>query len=439
MAKPSEINWADGLSAIINIPGSTRRLNGWVPGSDVPPGGVVNWAWNTLSGWVTHLNGAGTYTDLSDAIDNLTEASGLPIERTFLLDEKDTDQVFGGTNLTAALVGSSDTIAVSGLAVLYSETGAGDPGEALQRDIATAVQTYTKTGLAAATTRIISDGRYVVMAYGNLVELFDAVTGVSQWVCDHGLTVADIAMDGTRVYIVGFTGGASGNRAARGIAIATGVAAWSYDHGGHLRSVATNGRQVFIMGDASSYGSKSTMRALNAMNGNDQNNESGSTAADLTGSAWSRVQADTGTGNMGLETDGRSLWLGHFSAAAPNQLERISCGDGLVVASKALGESVFSIAVDQTYLYAAYDKGLGQGFISAFDKVTLEHVWSWRQPNNTSVTAVASDGAAVFATCADPAGISIVRIWRGNRPALWRRITTNDDYLPYRQLAIPTE
>ena len=317
--KPEEINWG---GAVTPAPSSTKRTLGWLF-LDPPPFSFVNWFWNLASLWLQHLSGAGTYTNLADAVLNLTAVGGGATERTFLLDEKDTDQAFGSTNLTTTAPTIPLSIAVTGRSIIRIGSGAADAGVGLQRDLSTAIATYAKSASIVA-TRIISDGVFVAIAYGDFVELFNHDTGASIWLYDHGGLVHDIAMDGTHIYMVGANGTTSpANKKVRALPIAASgvpVEVWSYDHGATVFSVATNGRQVFIAGSASSFSSAATLRALNAVNVNDFDNEGG-TATDGTLSAWNITQAVPVASQAKLATDGRSLWIA-LPAAAIVDIER---------------------------------------------------------------------------------------------------------------------
>lgn len=434
MAKPEEINWANGGtgSQLTPAPSDTKRLAGWAP-FEPPPASFVNYFWNLIQRWFEHLNGAGTQTDLSQAISDLTDG-GAAIERTFILDEKDTDQRFGTTNVSITTTNNPAVVAVTGKSVLYSEGNAADPGESISRDLVTPIATYTKTGgLTMVARRIISDGVVVAMCYNTFVELFDHDTGATIWLYDHAAAVNDIAMDGTHIYLVGAAG--TGTHHARALVIASGgpTVTWSYDHGAELFSVATNGRQVFVAGAASIHASLATMRSLEATTGNDLLNEGG-TAADTTLSAWDIIQPVPVDGPAKLATDGRSVWVGLPAGAAVDVERRWASAGGAVAETAVLTATVTSLTVDQKYLMVS--AGIA---VFAVEKQSLATFWLWKQTNSLAVSGVATDGGAVFAVSADAAGVALARIWRGNTPGLWRRVDIGDDYLPYRQLAIPTE
>jgi hypothetical protein len=430
--------WASSVLATTTEPPTQRKQLGHQ--FKLPPlFDEENYWKNLVYLWISAVKGAATFTDLETAVDALTDPITGPLEYTAIIDEYDCDNAPGSVHTdvdTGAEVVSVDVTAAS---VVYLENAAA-AGFAVERaDCTTAIATYTKTAGAGTNYRIISDGRYTALAYGTFVELFNHTTGVSQWSYDHGGIVYDIAMDGVRLYLVGESG--TGTKHARGITLATGVAAWSYQHTGvaldELWSVATNGRQVFVAGNISGYASGANLRALEASTGNDAANEGG-TAADTTGSAWDAATPGVVAANERLATDGRRLYCG-FGAAGAVQLEIRGCADGVVVASRSLGALVQSVAVDQDMVVVSTGV-IGATYpVFAFDKFTLAPLWRWYNtaagvPNNRSV---ASDGCAVFVGSVSTGTRSLSRIYRGNRPGVWRRIDPDDSYLPMRQLLIP--
>jgi hypothetical protein len=245
-------------------------------------------------------------------------------------------------------------------------------------------------------------------------------------------------MDGTRIYLVGEAG--SGTHHARGVTLSTGAVAWSYQHtatgGDELWSVATNGKQVFVAGDVSSYSSGASLRALYASNGYDEANEGG-TGADTTGSAWDLSPGWEVTANQCLATDGRCLFVGYASGAV-RQLEVRGCADGTVTASLSFAGSVVAVAVDQDHVLVANSASPYK--IWAYDKQTLAPVWSFLNSaaGAPAPEAVASDGCAVFCGFTHTVlSRTLTRLYRGNRPGLWRRVDPDEDFLPYRQQIIP--
>lgn len=392
--------------------------------------------------------GIGAHTPLvfaspDDAILYLTyqAASGIIVAGTptyipCVVDEYDGNHAPGTIHTDTDVGHPVTSVGVSGAAVVYCSSGQ-LIGHAVGRDTTTAIASYDLAGAATfdVYSRIITDGsRYTICSYGQFVECF-TYAGVHVWTYDHGAQVYDIAMDGTRVYLVGAIG--TGSHHARALTLVAGAGVWDYRHSaaGSLYAVATNGRQVFVAGTASSYASGATIRALEATTGNDAANEGG-TAADTLGLAWDDVQATPiGAWGMTLCTDGPSLFVG-YSAAAARQVERRGANDGTILASAEIPtENVLCIAVDQRYLFAAHD---GADAVVAFEKQTLSRAWRWLEPAANPINAVASDGFAVFAGC-DVAARRLTRLYRGNSSTLCRRCDPADDSLPYRLLLVPQE
>lgn len=428
--------------ADIADPGATLKASGWDPGVSVPQGEHLNWLF-WACGQLANASGAMRYTDLQVAILDWTELAGTAIEGTFLVDEHD------GANAPGTIHTDTDTgqgvtsVSAAGTLVAYCEDGQ-LLGYAVRRDTTTAVAQYDLTGAATfdALSRIVTDGKYTAVSYGNFVEVFNALTGVSIYQHDHGAQVYDIAMDGTRLYYVGAlgVGGTTDDAQACALTLAAGALVWRYRHGagaGHaLYAVASNGRQVFVAGQASDYGSGATIRALDALTGNDATGEGGYTAADTLGLAWDDIQATTSPAyGMTLTTDGASLWCAYGSTAA-RQIERRGCVDGLVLADAEIaGVNVTCIAVDQRYLLVAHD---GADAVIAFDKQTLSRSWRWLDPAGAGVNAVTSDGCAVFVGC-DTAARRLARLYRGNQPTIYRRVNVANNHLPYRLQAVPAQ
>lgn len=444
MAFPTDWNpphYADGAGAgTTTFPGDTRLSHGHDP-ADPLPAESWNWYIQTIAEWLEAVKGSQVFTAPDTAIAAMVDSvTGLPIYECCVVDEHDLDHEPGTIHTDTNTGQSVLSVACSGSFVAFAELAQG-AGYAVERDTTTAVATYTLTQGAATFdvySRIITNGTYTVVCHHTYVECFDALTGVQAWFYDHGAQVYDIAMDGTRVYLVGEDGGA-GFRHVEAVTLSTGVQAWFYRHtatgGDQVNAVATNGKQVFIAGNASSYGSGATLRALVASNGYDAANEGG-TGADTTGVAWDDVQATEQGYGMVLATDGESLWCG-YDATAARQVERRGCADGSILADAEIaGGNVVCLAVDQRYLYTT-NTAADDGTV-CFDKRTLSRVWRWLDPAGGGVNAVSSDGFAVFIGC-DTAARRLTRLYRGNRATRCRLCDPSDDFLPLRLLLVPQE
>jgi len=393
----------------------------------------LNWYLQAMAQWLASLSGGLVFPTPEAAIAALIDSqTSLPTYVPCIIDEYDADQRPGSVKTSVIPVGVALSVDVSGRSVVWCVSGSA-VALAKERDLTTAVATYNLAGAAVITSesRVITDGIYTLVSYDTFVDCFGHDSGTLLWTYDHGAAVYDIAMDGTRVYIVGELGTA--NKHARGVTLATGVQAWAYRHsagaGDALYSVATNGRQVFVAGEDSSYASGATLRALEASTGNDATNEGG-TAADTTGMAWNDVQVSQIVRGKCLATDGRSLFLGYADTAA-RELEKRGCDDGTIVASVELADSCTSVAVDQRYVFTSDDAD----HVIAFEK-DLTRAWQYIGAE-TGAKQVVSDGSAVFMT--DFTGLAglVKRLYRGNTAETWRRVNTAHNHLPFRQLIIP--
>lgn len=381
--------------------------------------------------WFLYMIGRGLlprFETLEDAVAGMTDGSSAAIEQACLVDESDLTSAPGTAHTTTDTGQNVNSVAVTGKSVVIMHD-LSNGVISRERDTTTAVATYTKTN-AGNNSRVCSNGEYVALAYGNFVELFDHDTGVSQWVYDNGAAVSDICMDGTHVYLVGQAAGAQ----AKALTLAAAAVTWSYDHNANLASVCTNGRQVFVAGAASGHGSAATLRAIIAADGTDAANEGGN-GVDATGGSWD-LTPNAITGNEQIATDGRCLYVIDSGAAA--HLTVRGCADGVTLTSRNISglATERSISVDQDLVAVAWIDGAGNDIVTTFRKFDLSMVWNW-QPAASTINSVATDGCAVFAGIDTGGGSSLIRIYRGNRAAVWRRVTPGDDYLPMRQLIIP--
>lgn len=401
-------------------PSAQRQATGW-EFRQSPPFNFFNWWMNRVYQWILHFSrSCARFDTLEDAVAGLTPG------QTGIVHEYDLDQAPGTVNVPVDTGANVISLDVSGTAVVYAEVGAGNIVSVSRADLTTVLATYVKSNVGANLI-VRTDGRRTVLAYGNFVELFDAVTGASLWDYDHGAAVSDVCMDGVNVYYVGNT---SGGIEARALSMATGASVWAYAHGANLNTCACNGNQVFIAGSASPSPSGATIRALQALNGRDAANEGG-TGPCLTGVAWDDVQPVVQASGELLATDGRFLYCA-YSAAAPAQVEVRGCYDGEIVVSKALPSTLSSICVDHEFVFCCSTTTFQTW---ALDKRTLAMAWQWL--HTADIFSAATDGAAAFAASTTASGISLARLFRGNRATLWQRVDPADRHLPYRQLILP--
>jgi outer membrane protein assembly factor BamB len=424
-------NWASDPvgppPAVRAVPSAAQRALGFVF-QQFPPFDFVNWFWGVIGDWMLHLSTASSrFVTLHEATDALV------VGDTAIVDEHDAATFPGQKLFTVALTDSVNHPAVSGTSLVYAEQAGSFNIVGVKRtDLTTQHPTaaYAKV-TAGAAAQVVTDGKFVAIAVGNFVELFDHdLGGAPLWTFDHTAPVNDIAMDGTHVYLVGDA--AAGPLHARALLLATGAVVWSYNHNGNLDTVATNGRQVFVSGDVSLHASGAHMRALDAADGFDFANEGG-TGLSTSGMAWDLVDANRPTNPGGMQTDGRVLYTGNSGGA--NRIEARSQVDGSSIVFGALpGAVVPRLALDQDNVYTFEDL-VGPRRIFAFDKLTMALLW--KSETNDEINAVASDGAALFFVLTSVAAHQLEKAARGNRSGVWRRVDPADDYLPMRQLIVP--
>jgi len=437
----SPFDWASNATAISADHAPARPIDAQIsqgyPEGEPVPAEEFNWA--------LYMIGRGlmmSFDDLAAAVQGMTDGSGTPIEKSCLALEGDTDQEPG--SLAFAIDEGSGNIGlasidVDGEYVFYLVFDAATDPVAVLRDLSNTAApsiTYARSFIGTG-QRIVSNGKYVAVAYGTFVEVFNRATAVLVWSHNHLATVYDIAIDGTNLYLVGAT---SAGIEAKAFTLAAGAAVWTYAHGSDLHSCATDGKRVFVSGLAAPAGSLSTLRCLVASSANDAANEGG-TALDATGTAWDAIQATTITAGQRMTTDGRSLWIAYPGAAAA-QIERRACGDGTILASETSGDTMAGIAHDHELVYAITNSG-PPNEIRAFDRETLGQVWKYYNPHGNAdlMDCVTSDGARVFFGAVNVVGAAptVGRLYRGNRPSSWLRVDPDDDCLPMRQLIIPHE
>lgn len=422
-----------------------RRANGYAA-LDIPGHLEFNRILYELGQWSDHYGKtASLFTTLEDLV------GGLDAGETAILDEKDTDQAPGTAHTVRDLsLGDVGSVAVTGSGVVYCERNTSGKPEVkfLPRDLdtgAASVVTFT-TATTANAVKVVSDGAYVVIALGNIVECFD-IDGTSNWTYDHGATVNDLALTGGEVIIVGAEGTTPACH-VRSINLSAGTATWSYRHsaggGDEVDYVATDGQQIIIIGDASSYTSTATVRSIQASNGFDAAGEGG-----LGTSTEPYVWDSTAAGYVAVAMDDRELFTASIQSSKNVRLHVLDKFNGTEVATRDLTTAstvtsinAISVDVDQDMVVVApyVNSGTTYGPVFGVDRRRLAAAWVYQISGIGNPREVATDGAAVFVVFED-VSISpdqqIARLYRGNRPGLWRRADPTNGYLPMRQLAIP--
>jgi len=420
--------WAS--SGTRTTPSASKRILGWIFQEPVPFD-WLNWWLYTAWIWLEHFaTSASRWATLHQAVE------GMAIGDTAIVDEYD-GASYPGEELLAIASGGNlwSSVDVSGDGVFYADNSLIPPAPVgvKRSDLTTQYGALAYIGPGNPISRLVCDGRYVVVAAVGNVYVWDAQAGgAALWTYAHGGQINDIAIDGTHVYLVGDPGG--GGFTARAVLLATGALVWSYDHGAALESVATDGRRVFIGGAASSHASAATIRCLVASNGYDAANE-GSTGLDTTDTAWDQAYPSPPARYGQLATDGRGLLVVGRSGGA-NRIATLSTGDGGVLALGGVPNPyVPPVAVDDRWIYSQH-LGLGTlGRVVAYSKDTLQPVWV--SETDAQLNYMISDGAAIFLTASTGSPQQLIKLARGNGPRIWRRVDPADDHLVLRQLIVP--
>lgn len=414
MSKPATVPTHDTNGTLLTTPPSGILSDGYEP-LDKPAAGWFNWLFYWVCQWVAYLqNTYPTFTTIESAYAAL--AAG---ERGIVFENDRAESLATGsvgTGGTALAVVTA--LATSGTHVYYAH-GAANPVRVTRATLGTVVTTYTRTN-AGSVLRLLfvkdDSVEYIVAAYGQYVEAWNAETGTSLWVYDHGATVRDLAYQDNRLCLVGDAG--TGTKHARALVISSGAVSWSYNHGANLLSVAAVSSAFVVAGVATGSASLANMRALAYSTGNDAANEGG-TAADTTGVAWDVVQTNVPTSRT-LAGDRTGLW---WLDAAGKILYAVDVTTGATLGSYALSAALtpYELSIDQELALIGADAGGGVGYALVVDKRSMQPRFRYRVSTG-AVQRVISDGAALFlGQLAVSSGGGLRRIYRGNRPTVFFR------------------
>lgn len=430
----------------VEEPPAATQASGWQ--SIKPPRNWVNWWWNLISDWVTHMarNGA-VFSDLDDAVD-YADAT-LVANDTLMVFEDDgtTGPGVSVANTTSGGSGNLGGIAVSGdlvVPVIGTTTPVG-----FSRDLGTTIAIYNRAN-SGQNFAVVTDGSTTIIAYDQYVEAFNALTGIQIWIHDNDVAVGDMCMAAGFLYIVhqlsAGTGDGTANRQCHKLSVATGAVVWSFRHSnaaGTLLSCCTNGRQLFLAGQASDYASGATLRAIRTSDGFDATGEANNGDAD-DGITWNQVTSvHPEVGQM--DCDGSMLYQGQNSAAA-KQLEARGQGDGVIawsVAHPDASANSANVAVDQDFVIMCTTDGgsPSEGYVEAYDKRTGALSWRFAStaftPDHAACIAAASDGCAVYTLGDDDTEVR--KITRGNVPTRFRKVNGLTNLPHYQNLKLQPE
>lgn len=437
------LSWATGGGAAITEPLAPRKALGWVPAVDIPPAEHVNWLFNACYQWIDAVAGAAGYSALQTAITDLSTITGVPIERTFVLDESDDDQIPGAILAHAEVLGAAgDPVAITGdgTRIFVASAGSSDIAIINRATLATlATLTYTVPG---DVREMVTDGEVLALITDDAtgpVEVLDIAGAASLWDDTHGGSVFGVALDASRVYV-------GGNDVAgvsvRAFVKATGVSAWDYDHGANVKQVAADGVRVFVYSStASSHASGATLRAVLASSGADAAGEGG-IATDATGTAWDGFASDVGAFNKMVCAAG---WL---AFTYTDVLEIRRGADGEIQATREIQDNTGAALGAICYLSGDHEQvsvsGLdvgGQQWTFSYSVPDLALRWRHYLPVATATRTYGvpfADGSGVFVVSdASDTTYQIIRHARLNRPGIWKRITPSTLTPKLRLLADP--
>lgn len=424
----TRFKWATGPNADVTTIPVAKRLIGWLF-REPPAHDLQNWLFQKLA----ELTGsAGKYDTLEAAYQDLD------VGDTAIVDE-DNDAVEPGDRKTSTTpgtvaAGAFDFASVHSTAarVLVARYGDTDDNYSIPRDLSWSgdIIQYAKTNAGAA-YRIIGDDEIVLLAYGNYLEAFEP-DGTSRWVYDHGAAVRDVCCDGDSVYMVGSAGTEAGNPEIVAVDRTNGIALWNYTHGATLHSVATDGVQVYAAGIQSGLVRLLYLDTLGNVN-------------------VATAMASNNSENLCLDVDDEAVYV-----VQGNTLERRSkhANAGITLASLNFGGLAGSlstvpqsVSVDHRYVVVACNNVANEARrVYMLEKRTLSIVWYYDYVASGTYSVfyqAVTDGQSVFvaggSAGAVPPGHTVWRLYRGNRPTMFRKVQSSDDYLMMRQNMIPLE
>lgn len=423
--KPTDLPvWADDSdsppqpAAVISTPPPARVSQGWPAGFPIVEG-YLNWLFNLTGQWLTWLQTAPVvFGTLEEAIPATASGDVVIVDETFA--NGSTGASAGDLLTTYATQGKAsgdDVLCLGGdqYRLWYQKNG-GQVYGVLRSAPATVDITITKSHAGSA-LRIVSDGYDLIICYGNYVECFSAVTGVSRWVYDHGATTRDACIASIYVAFTGSRG--TGNKTTRLLNRTTGSVAYSYDHNATTYSICWANGRYFIAGDASAYASAATLRALSPQL-EDAAGEGGS--ADTNGLAWDVAQSagDTVAHSGCLAADDHLLYVGLPDTASIQVESR-----GLMTGSRhdtltLSNQQVRAIGLDHRWVViAAQDTVTGRHYVHGASRGAMFRAWTYRAGTTTNAVAgMYADGARVWIGVAIAAGENgLYAISRGTVPS----------------------
>jgi len=185
-------------------------------------------------------------------------------------------------------------------------------------------------------------------------------------------------------------------------------------HGGTIQDMALNHDRVFVVGTWNG-----SSRDVSAFDTSDM------------GNSWAITlgAADPAAATAKLACDGQYLYVAGITDAGGNTLHKLSCYDGSVVWSVAVGTATpEGLCVDDRYLY------LGDGYLMQVDKVSGALIG--KQEVLTIGGRCSTNGVHVF--CEELGTPGLMVLWCGGPAKTFQMVDGSDKHRrPFYQLAIP--
>lgn len=301
----------------------------------------------------------------------------------------------------------------------FTEDGSGTFEAVSPGDVSTAVVTYSPASAVTGSKQIVSNGKFVAIAYDDIIELFDRDSGARVWDYTYsGTSIAEIDIDSAYVHLVG------NNTAQAYEAINLGTASvdYAFDTDSTGLCVESNGLHTYVGVNSAGAGAGAGIT-------------SGDHLLIIETTSGSLVRADNlGTTPLVLHHDGTWLYIGTSGDTFVFNTEGFRTQSQIPLGPTALDS-------DARYLYI--------GTSAAGTWAIPKEVALWAQdPTTTTASGItvgntATHGIAVAgdsivytdgSSCEELKGLDV------NKPRRWRRADpVNETFLPYRKLAYPLE
>jgi len=446
--RPSDYpDWASGATEGLDLiePETPKQVAGFVF-EEPPTYQLVNWLWNRVARWVSHLGAAVSwFPDLP----SMHDAAQLAVGNGSQLLEEDTALVgpFGGGTApgeevgTAVALGVDDiplAIAVSGRSVVLmyrEESVAGDlVVKRWDADLTNGTEIYRLGGgpfPGLATAALLNDGTEIVFGASPIgaVRCHDHDTGTLKWSATYA-TPLNLAWSHNRVYVVGTVTGAQ----CRALNRSTGGTVWSFNHNADLYHCVYHGARpvrLIVWGVASGHASGATIRSINANTGADLTNEGGN-GTDT--NMWDNTSPPAPLTGWygGLRLTDRAVIAVRFNSGS-GSVWRVSPVDGLALKTINVA-TILNGDTDHRYLYTCEDT---RGYARSLDDLGL--AWGF-DINLSNYSLVASDGHVVYFVTVDGSPqASIRRFSSSGGTDLFRYVdpSTTERLLPWRRTVVP--